>query len=153
MNEKRWELNEYVTYLLLTLVFLASWTDINGIFAELPQLVLTQPEGWKLGAYLALITNFGNIAPFTLVIVKCLYKKHQLNPIPINYIVIMIGMLSCFLLVFFWKDTTMIKNIVWRYLHLLVFFLYLIVHHQCHLRIIYKDLGMNLQVRYFLEKV
>jgi riboflavin transporter 2 len=110
MNEKRWELNEYVTYLLLTLVFLASWTDINGIFAELPQLVLTQPEGWKLGAYLALITNFGNIAPFTLVIVKCLYKKHQLNPIPINYIVIMIGMLSCFLLVFFWKDTTMIKN-------------------------------------------
>jgi hypothetical protein len=60
MNENRWTLSDYVTYLLLTFVFLSSWTDINGIFAELPQIVLTQPERWKLGVYLALITNFGN---------------------------------------------------------------------------------------------
>ena len=71
MTENRWTFNEYVTYILLTLVFLASWTDINGIFAELPQIILTQPERWKLGAYLALITNFGNIAPFILVLIKC----------------------------------------------------------------------------------
>jgi riboflavin transporter 2 len=110
MNENRWGLSDYITYLLLTLVFLASWTDINGIFAELPQIILTQPERWKLGTYLALITNFGNIAPCILVIMKCLYKKKRINPIPINYIVIIIGMLSCFLLIFLWKKTTMIKN-------------------------------------------
>jgi riboflavin transporter 2 len=110
MNENRWTLSEYVTYLLLTLVFLSSWTDINGIFAELPQIILTQPEGWKLGVYLALITNFGNIAPFTLVLIKCLSKKHRLNPIPINYIVIIIGMLSCCCLIFFWGSTTIIQN-------------------------------------------
>jgi len=110
MIENRWTRNEYVTYLLLTLVFLASWTDINGIFAELPQLILTQPESWKLGAYLALITNFGNIAPFILVLIKCLSRKHTLNPVPINYIVILIGMLSCFLLVFFWQHTSIIDN-------------------------------------------
>jgi len=110
MHQKRWTLSEYVTYVLLTLVFLSSWTDINGIFAELPQIVLTQPEGWKLGVYLALITNFGNIAPFILVLIKCLSKKDTLNPIPINYVVILIGMTSCFLLIFFWKDTTIINN-------------------------------------------
>lgn len=102
--------NQYLTYLLLTLVFLSSWTDINGIYAELPQIILTQPERWKLGAYLALITNLGNIAPFTLVLIKCFYRKHSLNPVPINYIVIFIGMISCFLLIFFWSHTTIIGD-------------------------------------------
>ncbi|CAM4871028.1 unnamed protein product [Rotaria socialis] len=110
MLGNRWSLTENLTYLLLTLVVVSSWTDINGIFAELPQIILTQPERWKLGAYLALVTNFGNIAPATLVLIKCLYKKRRLNPIPINYIVIIIGMLSCFLLIFFWQHTTIIRN-------------------------------------------
>ncbi|CAF0979021.1 unnamed protein product [Adineta steineri] len=110
MIENKWTVKEYITYSLLTLVFLSSWTDINGIFAELPQIILTQPERWKLGAYLALITNFGNIAPLTLVIIKCLSKKRTLNSIPINYVVISIGMLSCFLLIFFWQRTAVIKN-------------------------------------------
>jgi riboflavin transporter 2 len=110
MSEQQWTRNEYVTYLLLTLVFLSSWTDINGIFAELPQIILTQPEGWKLAAYLALITNLGNIAPLTLVLIKCCRKKQTFDPIPINYIVILIGMLSCFLLIFFWQYTTVIHR-------------------------------------------
>lgn len=110
MNQNRWTFNEYLTYILLTLVFLSSWTDINGIYAELPQIVLTQPEGWKLGAYLALITNFGNIAPLILVLIKCLASKDKLNPVPINYIVIIIGMISCFLLIFFWQNITIIRN-------------------------------------------
>ena len=110
MTENRWTINEYVTYILLTLVFLASWTDINGIFAELPQIILTQPEGARLGAYLALITNFGNIAPLILILIKCFNKKQTLNPVPINYIVITIGMASCFLLIFFWQYTRMIFN-------------------------------------------
>jgi len=75
----QWSVNQYITCILLTLVFLSSWTDINGIYSELPQIVLTQPESWKLGAYLALITNLGNIAPLLLVLIKCFYKKHKLN--------------------------------------------------------------------------
>ncbi|CAF1411591.1 unnamed protein product [Rotaria magnacalcarata] len=108
---RRWNLNQYATYILLTLVFLSSWTDINGIYAELPQIILTQPESWKLGANLALTTNLGNIAPFILVLVKLFYRKRTLNPVPINYVVIVIGMLSCFLLIFFWSYTTIIANV------------------------------------------
>lgn len=110
MNENRWTWKDYGTYLLLTFVFLSSWTDINGIFAELPQIILTQPEGWKLGVYLALITNFGNVAPLILVLIKCLSRKHHLNPIPINYTVISIGMMACFFLIFFWQHTAIIHN-------------------------------------------
>ncbi len=106
----QWSLSQYITYLLLTLVVVSSWTDINGIYAELPQIILTQPERWKLGANLALITNLGNIAPLALVLIKCLYRKRTINPVPINYIVIFIGMLSCFLLIFFWSYTTIIGN-------------------------------------------
>jgi len=108
MSNRQWKLNEYITYLLLTLAFLSSWTDINGVFTELPQIVLTQPEGWKLGAYIGLITNMGNIAPLALVLFKCAFRKRPLNLIPINYIVIVIGMLSCFLLVFFWSNTSFV---------------------------------------------
>ena len=110
MSHGRWTWNDYLTYLLLTLVFLSSWTDINGIFAELPQIVLTQPEKWRLGAHLALVTNLGNLAPLTLVLIRCLHPKQRLNPVPINYVVILIGMLSCFLLIFFWQHTSIIRN-------------------------------------------
>lgn len=124
---KKWKTNEYLTYILLTLVFLSSWTDINGIFSELPQIVLTQPEGWKLGAYIGLITNMGNIAPLALVLYKCIFQKRSLNLIPINYIVIFIGMLSCLLLVFFWSKTSFFINQNRSvYLLLLAFFLSLL---------------------------
>jgi riboflavin transporter 2 len=108
MFNQQWKLNEYITYLLLTLIFLSAWTDINGVFSELPQIVLTQPEGWKLGAYIGLITNMGNIAPLALVLFKCAFRRRHLNLIPINYIVIFIGMISCLLLVFFWSHTSFI---------------------------------------------
>ncbi|CAF1152514.1 unnamed protein product [Adineta steineri] len=110
MFNKEWKLNEYLTYILLTLVFLSSWTDINGIFTELPQIVLTQPEGWKLGTYIGLVASMSNIAPLILVFSKCIFRKQSLNVIPINYIVIIIGMSSCLLLVFFWSNTTYIYN-------------------------------------------
>ncbi|CAF1126867.1 unnamed protein product [Adineta steineri] len=110
MLNKEWKLNEYVSYLLLTLVLLSSWTDINGIYTELPQIVVTQPEGWKLGAYIALFSSISNIAPLALVFCKCIFRKETLNIIPINYIVMIIGMISCFLLVFLWSDTTYIFN-------------------------------------------
>ncbi len=108
MFNRHWKLSEYITYLLLTLVFLSSWTDINGVFSELPQIVLTQPEGWRLGAYIGLITNMGNIAPLVLVLLKCACRKRPLNLIPINYVIIFIGMLSCLLLVFFWSNTSFV---------------------------------------------
>ncbi len=108
MFNRQWKLSEYITYLLLTLVFLSSWTDINGVFSELPQIVLTQPEGWRLGAYIGLITNMGNIAPLVLVLLKCACRKRPLNLIPINYVIIFIGMLSCLLLVFFWSNTSFV---------------------------------------------
>jgi riboflavin transporter 2 len=110
MCNKQWKLNEYLTYILLTLVLLSSWTDINGIFTELPQIVLTQPEGWKLGSHIGLVASISNIAPLALVFCKCAFRKRSLNVIPINYIVIFIGMVSCFLLVFFWSNTTYIFN-------------------------------------------
>jgi riboflavin transporter 2 len=110
MVPKAWRRDEYITYALLTFVFLSSWTDINGIFSELPQIVLTQPEKWKLGAYIGLITNMGNIAPLALILLRCAYRKSVISLIPINYVLIFIGMLSCLLLVFFWSKTTFILN-------------------------------------------
>jgi len=110
MYDKQWALNEYVTYILLTLLFLSSWTDINGIFTELPQIVLTQPEGWKLGTYIGFVSSLSNIGPLVLIFCKCLFRERSLNVIPINYIIIVIGLISCFLLILFWSNITYIFN-------------------------------------------
>ena len=77
--------------------FLSSWTDINGIFTELPQIVLTQPEGWKLGTYIGFVSSLSNIGQLVLIFCKCLFRERSLNVIPINYIIIVIGLISCFL--------------------------------------------------------
>ncbi|CAF1159038.1 unnamed protein product [Adineta ricciae] len=106
MSNKQWKLNDYLTYILLTLIFLSAWTDINGIFTELPQIILTQPEGWRLGSHLGFVASLSNIAPLALVFCKCVCRNRPLNIIPINYIVIFIGMISCLLLVFLWSNTT-----------------------------------------------
>ncbi|UJR17751.1 hypothetical protein I4U23_004649 [Adineta vaga] len=110
MLNKQWKLNDYITYILLTLVLLSAWTDINGIFTELPQIILTQPEGWRLGSHLGFVASMSNIAPLALVFCKCAYRNRPLNVVPINYFVISIGMISCFLLVFFWSNTSWIFN-------------------------------------------
>ena len=40
-----------------------SWVTVSGIFIQLPLLVESLPEGWKLPSYLAIIVQLGNIAP------------------------------------------------------------------------------------------
>jgi riboflavin transporter 2 len=41
-------LQEPILTLCVCGIGLGAWVAVSGIFAELPVLVLTQPEGWKL---------------------------------------------------------------------------------------------------------
>ena len=48
---------------LFMMLGIGSWITINGIFLEMPLLVDELPEGWSLPAYLAVVTQLGNIGP------------------------------------------------------------------------------------------
>ena len=49
-----------VVFLLIVLFGMGSWVAINGVWAELPLLVGSLPEGWNLPTYLVLIIQVIN---------------------------------------------------------------------------------------------
>jgi len=51
------------TYILFLVFGTGSWLTVNGLFTELPLLVVHQPEGWRLASVLAPAVQLANIGP------------------------------------------------------------------------------------------
>ncbi len=91
-------------YILVILFGMASWIDINGLFTELPLLVNELPEGWDLPSYLIVIIQIANIGPILYTLVnRCAPDK--VKEWPFVYVIIVVGIVACTLLVFFWDNT------------------------------------------------
>ena len=57
---------------VLALMFgLGAWIGVNGIYAQLPLLVQSAPEKWKLPTYMVVVIQFANLGP----ILFALYAK------------------------------------------------------------------------------
>ncbi|XP_015520637.2 solute carrier family 52, riboflavin transporter, member 3-A-like [Neodiprion pinetum] len=48
---------------LIVMFGISAWVGVNGIYVQLPLLVLTAPEGWSLPAYIVVIVQAANIGP------------------------------------------------------------------------------------------
>ncbi|XP_077983490.1 solute carrier family 52, riboflavin transporter, member 3-B-like [Glandiceps talaboti] len=92
--------------ILVCLLGMASWIDINGVWVELPLMVWLLPENWNLPSYLVILIQVANIGPLLFLIISKLTKKKI--EIPTNYIIISVGALSCLLLAFLWDRTSYI---------------------------------------------
>lgn len=88
---------------------LSSWIEINGLWVELPVLINVLPEGWSLASHIVIITQIANLGPaiYTLACRKWSSKKLET---PVIYITLLIGIASCFLLIFLWKKTSLIAE-------------------------------------------
>ncbi|XP_076449296.1 riboflavin transporter 2-like [Babylonia areolata] len=95
--------------LLVVLFAISSWVDINGMFVELPILTQKLPEGWNLPSYMAVTIQIANIAPFVYTAVRTVRPQCNIE-VPVIYGIIGIGILSCFLLVFFWDATAVVAG-------------------------------------------
>ena len=92
-------------YILVILFAMASWIDINGLWTELPLLVNELPEFWDLPSYLVLIIQIANIGPLVYTVInRC--APNKVKEWPVIYIIIIIGIIACALLIFFWSETT-----------------------------------------------
>ena len=100
------EVNVFV-YILVILMGISSWIDVNGLWSELPILVTSLPEKWSLPSYMVVIIQIANIGPLAFSIAKFLNQK-QVKEVPVIYIIIIVGAVSTFLLAFFWNRTTYI---------------------------------------------
>lgn len=90
----------------LTILFgLGSWLTINGVWVELPSIVLFVPEQWTLSSYLSIIAQASNIGPIAVLV---LYKvrPNWLNETFVTYVIIIVGIASCVLSAFLWQTTS-----------------------------------------------
>ncbi|XP_043946512.1 solute carrier family 52, riboflavin transporter, member 3 [Protopterus annectens] len=95
---------------LLTCVFgTGSWVAINGLWVELPLIVNELPEGWFLPSYLTVIIQLANIGPLFVTLMHR-FAPGKLKEVGVIYTVISIGFVACFMLAFFWKQTTVIAG-------------------------------------------
>ena len=97
------------TYGLISCFSLSSWITVNGIWSELPVLVLFAPEKWRLASYIVVIIQLGNIGPLLFSLANRL-RPHFFTEKLTIYVLILIGILSCILLSLFWKRTSTING-------------------------------------------
>lgn len=97
------------TYALISCFALSSWITVNGIWSEMPVIVLDAPEKWRLASYIVVIIQLGIIGPLLFSLANKLCPRVFDEKFTI-YVLIVIGTLSCVFLSLFWRKTTVIDG-------------------------------------------
>jgi len=100
-----------VVYVLVIVFAMASWIDINGVWVELPLLVPRLPEGWGLPSYMAVLIQLANIGPLLVTLYNYFSPRNQGSghcDVPISYLIISVGMVSCLLMSLLWDRTSVV---------------------------------------------
>ncbi|RVE62297.1 hypothetical protein OJAV_G00155740 [Oryzias javanicus] len=98
-----------ITHILACLFGMGSWVAINGMWVELPLVVDEVPEKWFLPSYLTVLIQMANIGPFFVTLMHR-FRPGVLDERPVIYCIVGLGIISTFLLAFFWKHTVMIAD-------------------------------------------
>lgn len=109
MDSKRNNCTKVVLFIAICLFAISSWIDINGLFVELPLLVQVLPEGWNLPSYLVIIIQIANVGPLTYVLLKK-FKPGLVKEWIGSCVIISIGIIACFILIFTWDKTSYIAG-------------------------------------------
>lgn len=84
-----------------------SWITITGFWAELPLLIQSLPEKWALSSQLTLFIQAANLGPLLYWICRCFSICSE---VAATHIQMVIGFISCFVLIFFWNHTVYFFN-------------------------------------------
>ena len=98
-----------VTYVLVVIFGSGSWIAINGLWVELPIMVQEIPESWSLPSYLTVIIQLANVAPLAFTLGNKFFPR-LIHEIPFIYISVIIAIISCALLAFFWRETSYVAG-------------------------------------------
>ncbi|XP_067904950.1 solute carrier family 52, riboflavin transporter, member 3-A [Heterodontus francisci] len=132
-------------HLLACMFGSGSWLAINGLWVELPLIVNVLPEGWDLPSYLTVIIQLANVGPLFVTLIHK-FAPGKMKEIIAIYIIISIGILATLLMVFCWKETTVLagKSHSMAFL-ILAFFLSVV---DCTSSVTFLPFMMRLQPRY-----
>lgn len=88
---------------------ISAWIGITGTYLQLPQIVETAPEAWKLPSYIVIIVQCGNITLLAYIIYdKC--SAIRIDDAHFIYLTLILGCLAAILMAFFYQDTIMING-------------------------------------------
>ena len=91
-------------FILIAVMNLSAWIDLQGLFVEIPLIVPFTPERWTLPSIAAVCVCAANIVPIIVVILRW-YQGKRFSEIPYIYMIIVIGIIACCLLALFWHKT------------------------------------------------
>jgi len=94
----------------MALIFgIGAWISINGMWVELPLLVQTLPESWNLPSFMSVIIQVANIGPIAYALLHAAFPNavNERNGV---YAVMVIGTVSSLLMIFLWRETTVVDG-------------------------------------------
>ncbi|CAK8676021.1 unnamed protein product [Clavelina lepadiformis] len=94
----------FTVHMLVCFFGMGSWIAINGVWVELPILVIKSPEQWNLPSTLAITTQLANISPLLVTLVQ-IFRPKMYNRNLVIYSVLTVGLLSTLLLTFLCDKT------------------------------------------------
>ncbi|XP_061865070.1 solute carrier family 52, riboflavin transporter, member 3 [Colius striatus] len=134
-----------LTHLLACIFGTGSWVAINGLWVELPLLVMVLPEQWDLPSYITIIIQMANVGPLFITLMHR-FRPGLLKEVTVIYVIVALGVLSCLLLAFFWKYTSTIAGTSHSIAFLLLTFFLALV--DCTSSVTFLPFMMQLQPQY-----
>ncbi len=113
-----------IVYILVAIFGLGTWTNLAGLWIELPIIVPILPESWQLPAKLTLLINSANIFPILIVFASLIFKLNTTPfEVPVNFILLCTSITFAIGFAFLWNKTAYLFGIEQSvYLMLLCFF-------------------------------
>ncbi|XP_032151257.1 solute carrier family 52, riboflavin transporter, member 3 isoform X2 [Sapajus apella] len=96
-------------HLLVCIFGMGSWVTINGLWVELPLLVMELPEGWYLPSYLTVVIQLANIGPL-LVTLLHRFRPSCLSEVPIIFTLLGVGTITCIIFAFLWNKPSWVLD-------------------------------------------
>lgn len=95
-----------LVYVLIALFGLGTWTNLAGVWIELPIIVPILPESWQLPAKLTLLINLANIFPIIIVFASFIFRLNTAPfEVPVNFILLITSITFAIGYALFWDKT------------------------------------------------
>ncbi|CAF4146118.1 unnamed protein product [Rotaria magnacalcarata] len=91
-------------FILVAVMNLSAWIDVQGLIVEIPLIVTQAPEGWALPSATSICLSVANIAPIIIVLLHW-PQGNRFSEIPYIYLIIVVDLLLCCVLAFTWQRT------------------------------------------------
>jgi len=106
---RRFSRRKFLVDILAILFGISTWISINGMFVQLPLMVQSQPEGWNLPSYIAVIVQIANVGPILYSISQKLFPG-RLKDSWIICVLLVLGSASTLLIAFLYHKTSFIGD-------------------------------------------